>query len=137
MKLLQENIARRLLKGEKMRRKITKKFMALMCVAVMGVIGSESICWAATGGITATVTTNRMSGVYTYGEQGHQLKIELYGYERKGSGELIVKKSAVANGSYTSVSTWGTPDAGYYFYQMSAYGFVDSNLDAAKLNVTI
>lgn len=120
-----------------MKSKIVKRFATFMCVAVLGVIGTGSMCWAATGGISATVTASRMSGSYTYGEQGHQLKIEIYGYERKGSGESIVKRTSVANGSYTSVSAVGTPDAGYSFYKMSAYGFVDSNLDAAKLNVTI
>lgn len=115
--------------------KIVKQIVAFMCVAVLGVIGTGTV-WAASGGITATVSSSRIAGTYTYGAPGHQLKIELYGYEKKGSGEAILKTTAITNGSYTSVSATATPDAGYSFYKLSAYGFVDGNLDAAKLNVT-
>lgn len=121
-----------------MKRKIIRKIATSMSIIVLGVIGASSACWASTGGIRVSLTTAKMSGTYTYGKPGHQLKIVLYGHERRSSsGEDIVSETSILNGNYTSVSAVGYPDTDYKFFKMDAFGYVDGELDAAKLNVTL
>lgn len=117
-------------------KKFGKKLAAILCMCAVLGASYGTVCHAATGGITATITPSRISGTYTYGKPGQQLKIEIYGYEKKGSSKNILKETSYANGDYTSVSATKTPTSGYSFYEMSAYGFVNGELDAAKLGVT-
>lgn len=118
-----------------MKKRVLKRVLLLACVALVGAASVRTTCVAASGGITASCSSSMMSGIYTYGAPGHQLRITLYGYERKGKGEDIVKTSSLLNGDYTSVSHVGYPDKGYKFYKMSAFGLVDGKLDAAKQDV--
>lgn len=118
-------------------KKFGKKLAAILCMCAVLGTSYGTVCHAATGGITATITPSRISGTYTYGKPGQQLRIELFGYEKKGNEDNIIREVSYANGNYTSVSATKTPTSGYAFYKMSAYGFVNGELDASKKNVTL
>ena len=114
-----------------------KKIMVVICAVMIGVTSVGTTSLAASGGITVSCKSKIMTGNYSYGVAGHQLKIMLYGYERRSGGESIVTTTSISNGNYSSVSAVGYADSGYSFYKASGFGLVDGKLDAAKENVPV
>lgn len=119
-------------------KKFGKKLAAILCMCAVLGTSYGTVCHAATGGITATITPSRISGTYTYGKPGQQLKIKIYGYEKNAQGkDRILTETSYANGDYTSVSATKTATPDYAFYEMHAFGYVNGNLDASKMNVKL
>ncbi len=107
--------------------KLKRSLAALLCVLTLFGVGAKDVGYAATAGITASITTQKVSATYTYGKAGHRLQVKIYFVEKHSTTEQVYEDiiAQTVNGNNTYVCKVKYADVGYNFIEMSAFGYVD------------